>query len=789
MSDLVVLEDEHRVPTQLGERVPMLPFLFPFDWTQRQVYWVAMWFWMGTMQGGWANLVAYTAIGLLGVMVEYMARPSPEFWISTWLEYLTILAVSFPLWWKRLLPGHSHVDWPMATLPHWLGHRLMRDVEVLNDGVLRIRGRPGRPPKFAVVLGIRPRPHPDMLPMLVRQAIVETRLGIFKLIRGEWSLHLQVRLFDAYALEVASGPAWEWVQAKMASRMVRRRPSLVLYGDTSEALREQAEAVLERFRNGLDENATRQNRPAWLQSAAEARKLMSELWADTGLSSTGRVRIGVRRVVTGLRKYRSWVLTVLPGVIHLSWLRPLTSESLLCDVAMHVSRRPPAATRRSLQRRIRQWRAVDRDQDYAHAVEDAQRVVNAMRRGIDTEVMVGMYVTAREEQAAKVAEKLETTQCEFAPADVYQHRALRSTRTLGGDSVNRKMHADLRTVATTDLMATAGYWPDGATLVGEGLSAPEPIGLNPFDENNLNWAMFIACMQGAGKTTTAQVLAWRMANPHPHHPLADTDVRVVSIDFKKSGDYANLYRNLDARGHPASYNPWSGGALPAIGGHIGFNLSDVPEHEHGDRLVELTERLEDWSESHSHESQMLLILDEILALMEAPGGLSFIRRFGTQGRSLRIAPVFCTQDVEVVMANHKAGLALKNCATIFLGRQNPAGINTMAPLLSLEREACMQLATAPQGAGILRIERQDGPVVLGLQVRPTEWELREFGTNPSERIARWRRTRDTVAALLESKEVHEANGHEHRYRDLAGAGGTAFPAAGDLDVELNGVGV
>jgi hypothetical protein len=114
------------------------------------------------------------------------------------------------------------------------------------------------------------------------------------------------------------------------------------------------------------------------------------------------------------------------------------------------------------------------------------------------------------------------------------------------------MHADLRTVATTDLIATAGYWPDGATLLGEGLSAPEPIGLNPFDENNLNWAIFIACMQGAGKTTTAQVLAWRMANPHARHPLATTGERIVSIDFKRSGDYANLYHNLEARGHCAS---------------------------------------------------------------------------------------------------------------------------------------------------------------------------------------------------------------------------------------------
>jgi hypothetical protein len=61
-----------------------------------------------------------------------------------------------------------------------------------------------------------------------------------------------------------------------------------------------------------------------------------------------------------------------------------------------------------------------------------------MRRGLDTDVMVGMYLTARDDQATKVAEKLESTQCEFAAADAYQHRAPRATRTLGGDPVTAK---------------------------------------------------------------------------------------------------------------------------------------------------------------------------------------------------------------------------------------------------------------------------------------------------------------------------------------------------------------
>jgi hypothetical protein len=304
------------------------------------------------------------------------------------------------------------------------------------------------------------------------------------------------------------------------------------------------------------------------------------------------------------------------------------------------------------------------------------------------------------------------------------------------------MQADLRTVATTDLLATAGYWPDGAILIGEALSCPEPIGINPFDDaSNMNWATFVACMQGSGKTTLAHTLAWRMANLHPEHVLAETGVQIVSVDFKASGDYANLYHHLAARGHVASYNAWTTGKLPTIEGHMGFNLSDVPEDQRGDKLLELTQRIEDWAAVHSIERPMLLILDEILALLDVPGGPAFLRKYGTQSRSLNLAPVFCTQDVEAVLANDMAALAFKNCGHVFLGRQNPAGINAMVPLLSLDPYAQVLLASAPQGGGLLRVERKDGPVVLGVQVRPTDWELREFGTNPAERRARWQRER------------------------------------------------
>lgn len=742
-------QDEHEVPTKLGERVPMLPLIFPFDWSQRQVYWFALCFYFASnliaearSVEAWVVIGAYLLLGLVGVVVDYMVKPTPEFWVSAWMEYLLILLVSFPRWCTRLIPFRRQakgVDWPLAVMPMWLGKRLVMPGEIQADGVIRIPSLlPRRKPNYAVVIAIPPRPHPDMLAMNTRAGIIQTRLNIFKHIRGRWSLHLEVRPFDVTQLEIASGPAWDWVKQNVAGLMVLRRPSMVLYGESSETLLAQATTIVHRFHAA--------SMAAALQTSTDAHRLAGEVWSDLGPTISQRVRIGLRRVVTGRNGYRSWALVELPRIIHLGWLRPLTSESLLCTMAIHVNVRRPGPTRRSLQRHMRQWRALDQDDDYALAVSDAHRTITTMRRNEDTAATVGIYVTARAEQATQVAEALESAQCEFRAADVMQHRALRATRPLGGDPLNRTMAgADLRTVATTDLLATAGYWPNGATLIGEAMSAPEPIGLNLFDEDsvngNLNWAMFIAMMQGSGKTTFAQTLAWRMANPHPLHALASAGLLVVSVDFKASGDYAQLYERLADRGQKASYNTWTEGAIPNIDGHMGFNLSNVPEAQHGEKLIELTSRLEEWAARELHSGRpLLLLLDEVLAVLEARNGPSFLRRFGTQGRSLGIAPVFCSQDIEQILANRKAALAFKNCATVFVGRQNPAGLNAMAPLLNLDNNAQMMLENAPQGCGILRVERKSGPVVLGLQVRPTEWELEQFGTNPGERARRWRKS-------------------------------------------------
>lgn len=783
-----ILPDEHEVPTGLGERVPVLALYFPFDWTLRQEMWMAVAFYIGSQEisnssgpaEGFGHLFLILLAGVAAVILEYVIRPTPEFWLSGLFEYFAILVISFPLWVRRLLPdsrARGGMSWPLATLPRWLGKRLVQNATVLPDGTLKVQGRPGQKPSYSVAIEIQPQPHPDLLPEMTRETLIWARLAIFRRIQGKWSIHLQVRPFDSKVLEIASGPAWNWVSKNMAGRLIRRRPSLVLHGADPAVLKTQADTILTRFRQA--------SMLAWIVSATEARALAAELWSEVGHGSSERVRIGIRRVMTGARSYRSWALVELPRIIHLTWLRPLTSESLLCDLAIHVKVRGPGPTRRSLSRRKRQWRALARDEDYDMAYADAERTLDSMRRNIDTEATVAYYVTAREEQAPDVAKALESSQCEFRAADFMQHRALRATRPFGGDPYGRTMKADLRTVATTDLLATAGYWPTGATLWGEALSSPEPIGINPFDDTvNLNWSLFFALIQGGGKTTSAQTLAWRMANPHPLHPLYTYGVQIVSVDYKASGDYKPFYQHL-AEQHerdprhclPASYNMWQGGSLPVIEGHMGFNLSDVPEDERGDRLLELSQRIEEWAVVHALDHPLILILDEILALIEARNGASFVRRFGTQGRSSNISTWFMTQDVEQVLANRKAALAFRNAGHIFLGRQNPAGINAMAPLLSLDNEACHLLASAPQGSGLLRIERKQGPVVLGLQVRPSEWELREFGTNPSERLARRPTIVHTGTEYVREEVI--LNGHSRTGNDLlvgASSNGTAVEA-------------
>lgn len=772
-----LLPDEHEVPTHLDERVPALPALPPFDWTLRQLYGAAIAFYAASLvipdlwdrSGHFRdNLAIQAGLWLVGgfvwILLEYWVKPRPEFWLSAWCEYLGVLLLSVPLWWRRMLPPYDlqAMHLPLATMPHWMGDTLVHGATILQNGMLHTRRR--RKDTYAAAIAIQPRPNPDMLPMADRLRFIQTRLGILLTIRSAFSMQLDVRPFPGHELEVASGPSWDWIRDNVLPFLVQRRPTLVLRGPDVRALEVQRQALLTRCAQaGL---------PARAMGAIEAVRDLQLAW---GAGGTDRVRIGRTWVVTGRRGYRSFVVCKLPRVIHLAWLRPLTSEALLCRIAFHVTTRPPGATRRSLQRRIRRWRAVDQDEDYATAEYDARRTLKGLERRQNTAATVGMYVTAPHDQALAVAEALDTAQCEFAPADVMQHRALRATQLLGHDPVGRTMNVDLRTIAATDLLATAGYWPDGRTLIGRAIGGVEPVGINLMDEDaNFNWSTFVAIFQGGGKTTFGLTLAWRMANPHPDHQLARTGLQVVSVDFKASGDYAPLFDNLAARGQRASYNAWTSGPLPELNGHMGFNLSNVPEQDRGKRLLELGQRLEEWADTHRlRETPMLLLIDEILALAEIPEGASFCQRFGTQGRSLNVMPVFKTQHIAPVLKHEKAQQAFTNAGHLFLGRQNPAGLAAMVQHMPLDENTQSLLAGAPPGAGILRIERRDGAVLIGVQVEPTPWELFQFGTNPGERLARWRARAHTAG---------DANGRV----DSPGAAGSADPVEGSA---LAGVGL
>jgi hypothetical protein len=748
--------DETEVPTKLGERIPFLPWTFPFDWTQRQVWDFVLCLMVGAQElqddpynvDRWKAFGLYVALGLGWVALEYVCQPSPEYWLSVVGNFAALALLSLPAWWRRSLPWtrRDHLDWPLVAVPRWLSDRTFSNVRVRGDDVVELRSWNGRRPQYRALVALEPRANPDLLPELRRRAIIEQRLAILRTIRGDWSLHLQVRPVSARLVEVAAGPAWEWVRDNRLAELMVRRPLLVLKATSIAELERSAEAVLARFQ--------RANMRAWRLYDATIRDLLEELWADAGGAGVarGRLRLDPQRVMAGRRLYRSFLVKELPRVIHLGWLRPLTSQSLLADVAIHVKTRRPGPARRSLERRITRWRAVNTDRDYALAEQDAERTRRAMERNEDTEADVSMVVTAFDEQASGVEEALETTLCQYEPALFAQDLARGDSLPIGRRSLRRSMKVDLRSVATTDILATAGYWPDGATLIGTSLYAPEPIGLNLVDPNNLNWSLFIAMLMGAGKTTAALTLAWRMANPHPDHPLATRGVQIVSIDFKATRDYQPLFRHLAERGQQASYNAWTDGPLGPLEGHCGFNLADVPEAERGQRMLELAQRVREWAAAHALERTMLLLMDEVLFTAQLPEGAAFLAEFGSQGRSLNVACVFMSQHIGPVLRHEKAALAFQNASHMFLGRQNETGIMAMKQHIHLDRVAEIELLNAPDGAGLLRIERRDGPVVLAVQVEPTPWELFEFGTNPAERLARYQRDR-----LAEVK-VHR-NGH------------------------------
>ena len=124
---------------------------------------------------------------------------------------------------------------------------------------------------------------------------------------------------------------------------------------------------------------------------------------------------------------------------------------------LHVRVRKPGPTARTLQRRVRQWRAVAQgDTDYGVALYDAERCLAAMRRNVDGVVEAGLYVTAPLEQAPLVENALGGVLVDYHAADYAHDLARRSTLPIGADDLRERMPLDLTSVAATDVFATAG---------------------------------------------------------------------------------------------------------------------------------------------------------------------------------------------------------------------------------------------------------------------------------------------------------------------------------------------
>ena len=300
--------------------------------------------------------------------------------------------------------------------------------------------------RLRAVVEVSPQANPELLPMGDREAVLRRRLQVLRSLQHAYSVGVRVRPAEPERLALAAGASARWVREAFAPGLVERQPFLVVPGRIEAQLRSRTVALLGRLNtNGL---LARRLGPKRVGA------LLGDMWGRDFLLGLDRacVRIGGRA-----RLYRSWVIRELPRIIHLGWLAPLTGEEIAADVVLHVRVRKPGPTARTLQRRVRQWRAVAQgDTDYGVALHDAERCLAAMRRNVDGVVEAGLYVTAPLEQAPLVENALDGVLVDYHAADYAHDLARRSTLPIGADDLRERMPLDLTSVAATDVFATAG---------------------------------------------------------------------------------------------------------------------------------------------------------------------------------------------------------------------------------------------------------------------------------------------------------------------------------------------
>jgi type IV secretory pathway VirB4 component len=248
---------------------------------------------------------------------------------------------------------------------------------------------------------------------------------------------------------------------------------------------------------------------------------------------------------------RVLAVTAYPRTISAGWLEALVDSDLPLELSLHVRPLPSAAVVRFLGHQLvqlqasrlldaREGRLVDPEREIA--IEDAERLRDALQRGHERVFSVSLYLLVRAGTRQELDERTRRVEVLLDGMLAHSRRLLweqepgyRSCLPEARDPLMVTRNLDTSALAATLPFVGSSLTMEQGMLYGVSVRSQAPVILDPFDQLLDNANMVVAAPAGSGKSFFVKLMAMR-------NLCAGTDFVVIDPEVGRSSGWQRLRR-------------------------------------------------------------------------------------------------------------------------------------------------------------------------------------------------------------------------------------------------------
>ena len=519
-----------------------------------------------------------------------------------------------------------------------------------------------------------------------------------------------------------------WLRPLLAGRgLVERRRYLALSAEDHSQLEDRIEAIeqglsgmeLPGRRVGIDENG---------QPTEELAQLVHSGWTRERYRSGGRAGpIGMRIEPHALRSDRVWHSVVAvsrwPHAIDDDWLRRLVAGPLPLDVVWHVRPVDAADAQKTLNNRLRKWESSSRSVGRSVAIEDAERLREALERGTERAWDVDLLIVGRgsSQVEARTLVRKATRMLAEQSAKAQELRweqaaAVASSQPLADNRLlNRSRRVDTSSLARTYPFGGAELVLEGGIPIGETKEGARPVVWTPYRRPLLpNAHLLVIAPTGGGKGVLVKVTYSRL-----YFAGVLQQIDVVDQDSEHGG--GEYGRFADFCGGQVHYieEPDDVDRYALLPRHdvVVWNLANVKFADRPEAFARIKRYR--WQASAGGRIRAALIVDEVWwFLRDQVSGIE-VEDVIRKGRHVKLSGVFMTQRASDCLKSDNGSVLLSQASSQWFGMMAPAELSSVAGPLELSSAAQATIRRFRQGDGLMIA----GPYQVAMRVIPTPEEL------------------------------------------------------------------